>query len=315
MDTILLTDNYADARPCVATIGFFDGVHRGHRYLIRQVTDTARRSGLESVVITFDRHPRRVLDNAYRPLLLSTFAEKTALLASTGVDRCVVLPFSRAMASLSARDFMSSVLRDRLGVRVLVTGYDNRFGHNRSEGFDDYVDYGRELGIDVQQALPLAVDGVDVSSSVVRSLLQEGEAAMAAMCLGYPYMLSGTVVSGRRIGRGLGFPTANMQPDDADKLVPAPGVYAVRVELDDGGGPRPAMMNIGRRPTFDGGDVTLEAHIFGFSGDIYGKRMGVSFVNRLRAERKFRSPAELAAQLRADAVEAQAILAAPCSRT
>lgn len=303
MNTITLTDNISAMRPCVATIGFFDGVHRGHRYLIGRVTDTARRLGLESAVITFDRHPRQVLNSDYRPSMLSTPVEKLALLSATGIDRCVILPFSRDMAALTAREFMQGVLADRLNVSTLITGYDNRFGRDRAEGFDDYVRYGRKTGIEVMSARPFVLNGVNVSSSVIRSFLSEGEVGMAALCLGYPYMLTGTVVGGEQVGRHIGFPTANMLPDDAAKLVPAPGVYAVRVTLSGHQGTLPAMMNIGTRPTFEGHNVTLETHILGFSGDIYGEQMGVSFVSRLRAERKFRNAGELAAQLKRDAEE------------
>lgn len=308
MRTTVLTDVLPDMRPCVATIGFFDGVHRGHRYLIRQVKEIARERGLESAVITFDRHPRQVLNSTFQPRMLSTFAEKAALLAATGVDNCIVLPFDRQMAAMRARDFMQDVLLRRLNVRVLVAGYDNRFGHDRAEDFDDYVRYGREIGIDVYRGEPFVLNGVSVSSSVIRSFLSEGEVEMASLCLGYPYMLSGTVVSGEQVGRHIGFPTANLRPDDPGKLVPSPGVYAVRVTLPDSDIQRPAMMNIGTRPTFDGHETTLETHIFHFRGDIYGETMGVSFVSRLRTERKFRSAAELAAQLRRDAAQAEEIL-------
>lgn len=305
MITTTSADHSVGTRPYVATIGFFDGVHRGHRYLINQVTRIALERGMESAVVTFDRHPRQVLCSDYRPRLLSTLAEKKSLLAATGADRCVVMHFDRQMAELTARDFMQKVLKEQLNVGVLVTGYDNRFGHNRAEGFDDYARYGRELGIEVVRAQAVTFGGVGISSSVIRSLLQEGEAEMAAKCLSYPYMLAGTVVAGEQVGRHIGFPTANILPDDADKLIPAPGVYAVLVELPDGTGRHPGMMNIGTRPTFGSHGVTLEAHIFGFTGDLYGKPIGVSFVCRLREERKFRSAAELAAQLGRDAEEAK----------
>lgn len=308
MKTTILTDISTRLKPCVATIGFFDGVHKGHRFLIRQVLDMASERGLGSAVITFDQHPRQVLDCNFRPLMLSTHAEKTALLAATGIDECVVLPFNKEMAAMEARDFMQKVLAERLNVRVLVTGYDNRFGHNRTEGFSDYVAYGREIGMEVVQAEALRLDGVGVSSSVIRTLLGEGEVEMGTQCLGYPYMLTGTVVKGEQVGRSIGFPTANLLPDDNCKLIPAPGAYAVRVALPDRQGQLAGMMNIGSRPTFDGQKTTLEVNIFNFDGDIYGCRMGVSFVSRLRAERKFRNGGELAAQLKRDAEEAMARL-------
>ena len=295
-------------RPCVATVGFFDGVHRGHRYLIRHITETARSMGLESTVVTFDRHPRQVLHSDFVPQLLSTAEEKLALLSQTGADNCVVLPFDGSMAAMSAHDFMGSILRDRLKVKILVTGYDNRFGHDRTEGFGEYVAYGHELGIDVRQWQPLVLDGVNISSSVTRTLLQAGEAEAAARCLGYPYTIVGKVVEGEHIGTGMGFPTANLQPADSHKLVPAAGVYAVRVRLAGAGQLLPGMTNIGCRPTFGGGKTTIETHILCFGGNIYGEQMGVSFISRLRAEKKFRSSAELTRQLWKDMREAESLL-------
>lgn len=306
MRTVRLTSGETAGRPCVATIGFFDGVHRGHRYLISHVIDTARREGMESAVVTFDRHPRQVLHSDYRPQLLSTTEEKLALLAQTGIDRCAMLPFDAEMAALPARDFMRDVLLGRLGVRRLVIGYDNRFGHDRTEGFDDYVRHGRELGIAVEQWQPMSIGGVNVSSSMVRSLLQAGEVEMASRCLGYDYRLGGTVVHGRHVGSSLGFPTANVQPADPLKLVPARGVYAAEVSVEGEPDPMPAMLNIGNRPTFgDGSSTTIEAHLIGFAGDLYGRGVSVSFVARLRDERKFRTAAELACQLRRDLMDAE----------
>lgn len=174
MNKIFLDDNTILSKPQVATIGFFDGVHRGHRYLIDQVVNEAGRSGMESAVITFDEHPRKVLHQDYQPRLLSTLETKLILLSRTKVDNAVVLHFDRVMASLSARDFMEKVLKDRLNVRKLIIGYDNRFGHDRSEGFDDYVRFGREMGIEVIRSQAFSLNGVNVSSSYIRKLI-EGE--------------------------------------------------------------------------------------------------------------------------------------------
>lgn len=286
----------------VATIGFFDGVHRGHRYLIDQVKNVAREHGAQSMVITFDRHPREVLHSDYQPQMLSTLDEKAALIRSTGVDRCEILPFDEAMASLSAYDFMKTVLRDRLSVKYLVIGYDNRFGHNRSEGFDDYVRFGRELGIEVIRAKAFVLNGVNVSSSVVRSFLSAGEVEMAAMCLGYRYSISGKVVSGVQEGRKMGFPTANIDINGIKKMLPANGVYAVVATLDNDA-QYPAMMNIGMRPTFHGEKKTLEVNLFDFSGNLYDRQLSVSFVKRLREERKFESEKALMKQLEKDREE------------
>ncbi len=298
--------------PCTATIGFFDGVHRGHRYLIDSVKARAMQDGTgQSTVITFDAHPRLVLHKDYRPRLLTTAAEKVERLALTGVDNCVVLHFDEAMASLPAREFMQEVLLRRLNVRTLVTGYDNRFGRNRSEGFEDYVRYGREMGIDVVRADAFTLNGVQVSSSVIRSFLSEGEVRMAAMCLGYGYRLAGRVVGGYHEGRRMGFPTANIVPEDSLKLVPRSGVYAVRAAVDGGESMTGGMMNIGTRPTFDGTETTLEVNLFGFSGDLYGHTLTVEFVEKLRDERKFPSVKRLMEQLEEDRREAERVLGGP----
>lgn len=289
-------------KPCVATIGFFDGVHRGHRFLIERLKEDAEQTGLESTVITFDRHPRQVLSADYQPKLLTSFDEKMLLLSKTGVDNCAVLQFDRQMALLTAREFMERVLGGLLNVKKLYIGYDHRFGHNREEGFEDYVRYGRELGIEVVRNTAFDLEGVNVSSSVIRSFLQEGEVEMAARCLGYPYFLSGKVMPGVQEGRKLGFPTANIEVL-AEKLIPASGVYAVSARLENTAAMLPAMMNIGTRPTFGENNQTLEVHILDFEDDIYDKELLVGFEHRMRGERKFKSAEDLARQLRLDAQE------------
>ncbi len=287
-------------KPCVATIGFFDGVHRGHRFLIERLKEDAEREGLESTVITFEKHPRQVLQADYQPKLLTTFEEKRQLLSRTGVDNCAVLQFDWQMAQLTAREFMARVLSGLLNVKKLYIGYDHRFGHNREEGFEDYVRYGRELGIEVIRNTAFELEGVNVSSSVIRSFLLEGEVSMAARCLGYPYFLSGKVIPGVQEGRKLGFPTANIEVP-VEKLIPASGAYAVDARMKDTVTMMPAMMNIGTRPTFGENNQTLEVHILDFEGDIYGKELLVAFEHRLRGERKFKSAEDLASQLRKDA--------------
>lgn len=296
--------------PQVATIGFFDGVHRGHRYLIDQMITVAKEAGMESTVITFDRHPRQVLHSDYQPQMLSTFEEKKALLETTPADHIEILTFDEQLAALSARDFMEQVLRNRLNVCKLVIGYDNRFGHNRSEGFEDYVRYGKELGIEVIQAMPLSEpDKEAISSSYIRACLLVGNVSGANEALGYAYSLTGRVTDGFHEGRKIGFPTANLDTDETGKLVPASGVYAVHVQLENEQYLRLAMMNIGMRPTYDGHMQTLEVHIFDFNGDIYGQQLRVVFDRRIRNEMKFSSPQELAIQLEKDKEEVRRIYA------
>lgn len=283
-----------------ATIGFFDGVHAGHRFLIERLIADAREHGLQSMVITFDEHPRRVLGSDFQPLLLTTLDEKCQLLRQTGIDRTEVLHFDLQLASLSARQFMGDVLYRRLGVRRLFIGYDNRFGHNREETFSDYVRYGSLLGMDVVQTPQLQPGGQHVSSSVVRRLLEQGRVGEAAEALGYDYFLCGTVVAGEHVGRTLGFPTANLRPLSADKLIPRSGAYAVSVRIDDDPTERLAMMNIGTRPTFGQHGRTLEVHLLDFQGNLYGHRLTVSFRRWLRPEQTFASEEALVRQLMTD---------------
>ena len=299
----------------VATIGFFDGVHRGHQCLIRQVRDEALRRGMRSLLITFDRHPRSVFAPAAVPPLLTTAEEKMELLRATGVDEIYVLPFDKEMAALTAKEFMQQVLKEQLGVEVLVIGYDHRFGRPApatksqgtfpTEGFPEYLAYGREMGIEVVLAKEL--EGEHVSSSEIRRALAAGDVQRAAQLLGRPYTWTGRVVHGHEVGRQLGFPTANLEAversaqGDAShlkngqltvgKMLPANGAYAVV------GG----MLNIGTRPTIgNGSDVSVEVNLFDICDNLYGQTLTLSFIARLREERRFESEEDLISQLQHD---------------
>ena len=300
MRTIFLDEATKLSGRAVATVGFFDGVHSGHRYLIDRLKAVARENNCMSMIITFDKHPRQVLNSDYKPMLLSTLDEKLNLLSQTGIDCCVVLPFTADMADLSAHDFMKTILSERLSVATLMIGYDNRFGHRREDGYEQYVAYGKELGISVIDSDSFSYGNGSVSSSMVRRFISVGDVERAAECLGRPYSLSGMVVHGEAKGRTIGFPTANIVPADADKLIPDGGVYAVLVSLDDSSTMLNGMMNIGSRPTFDGKMQTLEVHIFDFDGDIYKHSLRVFFIKKIRNERCFSSPDELAKQLETD---------------
>lgn len=285
-------------KPSVATIGFFDGVHKGHQFLLEYVRCIAEDKGLRSTAITFGEHPRKVLHDSYQPQLLTTRSEKVKMLAMTGIDQTVVLDFTLQMAQLSAFDFMKTVLHDMLCVRVLVIGYDHRFGHNREEGFEDYVRYGKMIGIKVAQAPACTVKEVNVSSSVVRSFLQDGQVKLASECLGYDYFIEGTVVKGFQVGRTMGFPTANIQVD-SDKLLPQNGVYAVTVEINKQ--LYAGMLNIGKRPTLNNGDnTTVEVHVLNWHGDLYGENLKLNFKQRIRDEKQFDSLKQLEDQLKKD---------------
>ena len=310
MQLIKKNTSVESIRPAVATIGFFDGVHCGHRFLIEQVQTAAASRGLASAVITFPIHPRRVMQTDFHPELLTSCDEKLALLAQTGIDTCLLMDFTPELAALSARQFMEILHRD-YAIQALVIGYDHRFGHNRSDSFNDYVQHGRTLGMEILPAeayrLPETDYPLPICSSNIRHFLHEGDVSSAAQYLGYPYFLNGTVVNGFRVGHRMGYPTANLQVNDPDKLVPARGVYAVKAEVD--GKPYNGMLNIGCRPTLDNGDNrTIETHLFDFNADIYHHPMRLSFVQRIRPERKFDSIEALTAQLHRDAATTRALL-------
>lgn len=284
--------------PTVATIGFFDGVHLGHRFLIQQVKVAATQTGWQSSIITFPVHPRQVIQSEFQPQLLSSPEEKIELLASTGVDNCILLPFTRELSQLTAYEFMQ-LLYDKYKVRMLVIGYDHRFGHNRAETFEDYCRYGRELGIHIMQASAYTQEQDKVSSSAIRRALQTGDIRTATKFLGYHYYLEGTVVDGYKVGRKIGFPTANLRVDFPNKLIPSIGVYAVCVYVN--GGKYKGMLNIGYRPTINNGtDLSIEVHILDFQGDIYHQKMRIEFIEFLRPEEKFHSVDELILQMQKD---------------
>lgn len=291
-----------EIEPCAATIGCFDGVHLGHRFLISQVCEAAADMKLKSAVITFPVHPRQVMQSDYRPQLLSCPEQKNSLIGCIEADYCILLPFTKELSMLTAREFMQE-LYSQYNVRTLVIGYDHRFGHNRAETFEDYCLYGKKIGIEVIKAEPLRDEDNDVfiSSSVVRKLLLSGDIRNANKYLGYRYYIDGTVTGGYKVGRTIGFPTANISPSCADKLIPASGVYAVRTCV--GGKCYRGMLNIGCRPTVNNGsNVSIEVHILEFDGDIYNHRIRIEFIERIRPEVKFASLEELTGQLEKDKI-------------
>ena len=312
-----------DKREAIATIGEFDGVHRGHQCLLSQVRHIADERGLRAMAITFGTSPRSVLGMTDAPRL-STTEERTVLLRQMGMDGVELLDFTPQMAAMTAREFMQQVLKEQLHVAVLVIGYDHRFGRGRSEGFDDYVRYGRELGIEVVRGEACMEDGEPISSTRIRHLLAEGKVAGAALLLGHRYALQGKVVGGYREGRKMGFPTANICPLDANKLIPAVGVYAVWVNVVDNENChsegnfqlsisnfqfRKGMLNIGYRPTLNNGkERSIEVHILDFEGDLYGKDVTVEFVCQLRKEQTFANTEELTEQLKRDKEKVKEIL-------
>lgn len=293
---------------CVAAVGFFDGVHVGHRYLIEQVKAHARSLNLPSAVITFPVHPRKVLQRDYQPALLCGYDEKVEQLATTGIDYCVSIPFTLALSRLSASEFMEEVLHRQIGVNTLLIGYDHRFGHNRDAGFEDYVRYGEALGMTVIQATEFQAGEEDVSSSKIRLLLKDGHIREANRLLSYPYTLSGKIVEGYQVGRTIGFPTANMKAWERFKVIPRLGVYAVLVHLKEL--VYEGMLYIGTRPTIhNDNEISVEVNIFGFSGNLYNQSLTVEFVDFVRSDEKFDTLEELAAQIARDKTAVQEVLA------
>jgi riboflavin kinase/FMN adenylyltransferase len=284
----------------VVTIGSFDGVHAGHQYLINRLHAGGAELGAETAVVTFEPHPRCVLEPARCPASLTTLDEKLALFESLNVDHGIALAFTPEFARLTAAEFMER-LANAMSVRRIVCGPDFGFGFRRG-GNPEWL---REQGYDVEVVSPLELDGTELHSSEIRRLLEAGEIPRANRLLGRPFMLSGTVEHGAQIGRGLGYPTANLAVQ-LNKLVPGTGIYAVRVKSPFGehGG----ALNIGHRPTFGGGRLTIEVYLLDFEGDLYGKQLQVSFVQRLRDEEKYESSAELAAAIARDVEETRRIL-------
>lgn len=299
-----------EEQPIAATIGFFDGVHAGHRFLIGELKKVAAERGLPSAVITFPEHPRAVLHADYQPKLLNSFGEKVEQLATTGIDYCIVLPFTAELSQLSAQAFMADVLCRQFNVRTLLTGYDHRFGHNRADGFEQYVGYGKACGLEVLRATVFKGDAPHISSSEIRKELAAGKVEQARALLTYPYRLKGTVVSGYQVGRTIGFPTANIRVNEPFKVIPGKGVYAVRVRLE--GKEYKGMLYIGCRPTVNNDEgISLEVNILNFSGDIYNREIEVTFEHYVRNDIKFQSLDELKQQLTNDRETVVALLSNP----
>jgi len=290
----------------VVTIGNFDGVHLGHRAILGRVQQRARELEAQAVAVTFDPHPLKVLRPEMHLPLLTTPAQKLELLNASGLEAVVVLPFTREFAALPARDFVMQYFCERLRVREVVVGHDYCFGRNREGNIDLLTELGRTHGFTVQVVWAVEVDGAVVSSSLIRAMLKLGRVAEAAHLLGRSYGVVGRVIQGK--GRGaklLGVPTANLRPEN--ELLPATGIYAVRVRL--GAETWLGAANIGTCPTFENGEFSLEVHLLDFAGDLYGDTLEVEFVARLREERKFPSLEALTAQIHADIAAVRRVLA------
>ncbi len=292
-------------RGAIATIGNFDGVHLGHRHIFAQIVAEAARNGCKSVVITFEPHPKRILNPEIRPFyLITSLEEKIGRIAETGVDGLVIIRFNREFSQTTAKDFICSVLWDKLRIRKLFIGHDYTFGKGR-EGNETYLAaFGERLGFEVEVIGAFRASDEIISSTLTRDTILAGDVGKAARLLGRPYSVSGLVVEGHRRGRNLGFPTANVKPEK--DLLPARGIYAVRAIL--AGKTYGGVLNIGFNPTFSDAALSVEVYLLDFNKDIYGERLEILFIERIRDEIKFDGPVQLIEQIRRDVEKASVIL-------
>jgi riboflavin kinase/FMN adenylyltransferase len=301
--------NTFKARRPVVTIGTFDGVHLGHQKVILRLQEFANQHSGETVVFTFHTHPRIVTSpNETNLRLLTTLKEKIELFGKYGIEHLIVYTFDKEFSDLSYTEFVEKILVEKIGTHCLVVGYDHKFGKNREGGFDYLKNCAEKFNFEIERLDALVVGEESVSSTKIRNALQNGEIGKANDYLGYLFTLHGTVVEGKQLGRKLGFPTANIESSDKNKIIPGYGVYAVKVEL--GSYTYYGMLNIGTRPTFNNNadNRSIEVNIFDFEGDIYGKEITLKFVAKIREEQKFENIDMLVAQLGKDKVAALKIL-------
>ncbi|TDB64476.1 bifunctional riboflavin kinase/FAD synthetase [Arundinibacter roseus] len=283
----------------VVTSGTFDGVHKGHQQILSRLIEISQKRQGQTVVLTFWPHPRLIVSEDSQGLqLLSTIEEKIELFSSLGIDHLIITPFTRAFSELSSIDFIQQVLVDRIGTKKIVIGYDHRFGRNREGSFDFLQRKAPSFGFEVEEIPRQDIDALAISSTRIRAALLHGEVEIAQELLGRPYSFSGVVVKGKQLGRTLGFPTANIEIREMYKLIPANGAYVIETSLR--GKRYGGMLNIGVRPTVDGLSRTIEAHLFDFSGDIYGEKLSIRLLHYLRPEQKFENIQGLIQQLAED---------------
>lgn len=298
---------FTTQQPTVLTIGTFDGVHLGHQKIVERVVTNARQEGLLATVFTFFPHPRMVVQHDKGLKLIHTLEEKKQLLQQLGVDLLVVQPFNEAFAQLTAEEFVSTILVQRLNVKKVIIGYDHRFGRNRTANIDDMRLFGKKYGFAVEEISVQEVDEVSVSSTKIREALNKGDVTTAEHYLGTPYSLTGRVVHGLKLGRTLGYPTANIQVTEDYKLIPKDGVYAVYSYID--GRKVYGMMSIGKNPTIEGKGASIEVYFFDFNGDLYDQKLTIEFVQYLREEQKFATIDLLKKQLQDDETAARKAIA------
>lgn len=295
----------------VLTVGTFDGVHCGHRAIINRLTEVARSKNARSVVVTFDPHPREIINAVVDKIkLLSTLEERARVLNDLGVDLMIVIPFTRDFSLLSSQEFVEDVLWKKIGISGFIIGYDHQFGRNREGSIKLVREIGVRHGFEVEVIDAQEIGDVTVSSTLIRKTLEDlGDVTSVSGYLGRPYQLSGIVIHGDKRGRTIGYPTANLGITDVRKVIPKNGVYAVKVSIENDNNKHQGMMNIGYRPTFSGDKkLSLEVHILEFDRDIYGNKLTLEFVERIRDERAFNGIDELKVQLGLDKISAFKIL-------
>ena len=286
------------SKKTVVTIGTFDGVHIGHKFVLNKVIELAKINSYKSTVLTFFPHPRMVLQQDSAIKLLNTIREKENLLSEIGIDNLIIHPFDLEFSRLSAEEFVKDVLIEKLNVGIIIIGHDHRFGRNRTANIDDLIEYGIEYGFEVQEISAKEIDDIAISSTKIRTALLEGSITTANNYLGYNYFMSGKVVHGKQIGRTIDFPTANIEISEDYKLIPKSGVYIVSSEINNT--TYFGMMNIGTNPTVDGLEQKIEVHFFDFNSDIYNQDITIEIHSRIRDEKKYNSLDELKAQLQKD---------------
>lgn len=290
--------SFTSQKSTIVTIGTFDGVHIGHLQILNLVVEEAKKNDCESLVLTFFPHPKQVLDASETIKQLSTIDEKVSLLEKAGIDHVVIHPFDNAFSLLTAEEFVATVLVKQFNLKKIVIGHDHRFGKNRSAGIDDLLVFGQQYDFEVIQIEAATLNEIAVSSTKIRTALQEGAIELANSYLNYYYSITGTVVKGNQLGRTIGFPTANIQLDQDYKMLPKNGVYIVTTMLN--GFVLYGMMNIGTRPTINGINQTIEVHFLDFNQDIYTKTLTLSILKKIREEQKFPSFEALKQQLSED---------------
>ncbi|MCB0409710.1 MAG: bifunctional riboflavin kinase/FAD synthetase [Flavobacteriales bacterium] len=290
---------FSGVNKSVVTTGTFDGVHLGHQVILNRLKEIAEKKGGETVILTFFPHPRMVLYPEQNDLrLINTIEERIELLKNTGIDHLIIHPFSKEFSRLSSIDFVRDILVNQLHTHKLVIGYDHHFGRNREGTFEHLQEYGPLYGFNVEEIPAQEIQQINISSTKIRNSLMDGEINAANQFLGYHYFLQGTVIPGNQIGRKIGFPTANIKVNEWYKLIPAKGVYAVKINIDNN--TFNGMLNIGTRPTINGAETTIEVNIFNFNEDIYNKDIKIEFVERIRHEQKFEELESLKKQLEID---------------